>query len=87
MKYADFIHVFILEKDTTKNITKPNTIFNSCDNAKGFHEPPPALNKTIMENNRTTHMGINNTNENRESFSLKLIIFALETRVVIDILL
>lgn len=76
----------MLEKDTMKNIIIPNAIFDNCDKAKGVHEPPPALNKTITENNKTTHIGINNTHEKRDSFSPKLIIFALETRVVIDIL-
>jgi hypothetical protein len=82
MKYADFIHVFIFEKATKKNITIPKMIFDNCDNANGCHEPPPALNKTTIENIKTTHIGINNAHEKRESFSLNVIIFALDTRVV-----
>ena len=73
----------MFENDTRKNITIPTNIFNNCDKANGVHDPPPALNKTITENNKTIHIGINNTNEKRDNFSLKLIIFALETRVVI----
>ena len=43
-------------------------------------------NKTITEKARTTHIGINNAHEKRDSFSPKVIIFALETRVVVTIL-
>lgn len=76
----------MFEKDTKKNTNNPKIIFNNCDIANGVHEPPPALNRTTIDNIKTTHIGINNTNEKRDNFSLKFIMFALETRVVVDIL-
>ena len=75
----------MFENDTAKNIVRPTIIFNNWDNANGFHDPLPALNKTTNENIKTTHIGINKAHEKRDSFSLKFIIFALDTRVV-DIL-
>ena len=83
IKYEDLIQVLIFESDTQKNIPSPNIIFSNCDKANGVQEPPPAENKTKIENNKTTHIGINNANEKRESFSPKFIIFALETRVIV----
>ena len=65
-----------------KNIAKPNIIFINCDIAYGNQEPPPALNKTIIEKSKTTIIGINKSQEKRESFSPKVIILALDTRVV-----
>ena len=64
----------------------PKRIFNNCGPAKGVHDPPPALNNTTTDKNKTMHIGINNTKENRDNFSSKVIMFALETRVVVDIL-
>ena len=50
------------------------------------HEPPPAENKTIKENDNTIHTGINKASEKRDIFSPNVIIFAFETRVVVVIL-
>jgi len=87
MKYADFIQVFMLENAAMKNIPIPAHIFNNCDKANGYHEPLPALNNTTTLSNKTTHIGINNAHEKRESFSPNVIIFALDTRVVAIILI
>ena len=76
----------MFEKDTIKNITNPKQIFVNCDKANGRHEPPPALNKTTIDKIKTTHIGINNTHEKRVNFSLNVIMFALDTRVVDTIL-
>ena len=69
-----------------KKITIPKTIFKNWENANGFHEPPPAENKTIKENDNTIHTGINKASEKRDIFSPNVIIFAFETRVVVVIL-